>query len=799
MATDNTTRTVPEGQVSSTRDNFEEVPVENTSQNPAVTESGVEIPVVDESNAAGSGVPDDGDMTEDPAAVDVPDRDGTERGAGVPVEYTAEDYVKIAAGEGAEVAVPKDNTDPSEPNARPMEEADEAVTMEQEPAAAVEEEDNRPAGITTSGDDAGAVSAQPVPETTPGDTELPAVGSEAGDTDQPTAEEEGKLDFSDEEAELDKLAADKPEFYMGEAEESELAHQSVPGGEIFDPAGKSKSQLLDIFAVMLSEKPVQTIRREVEAIKVAFYKLLRAEQDEMRRRFLDDGGLPEDFAPPVDNGEERLKDLFAEYRKRRDEFIAQLDRSKEENLRIKLKVIDDLKELVNSNETLGNTFSAFRDLQQRWRDAGPVPQANVKDLWDTYNHHVENFYSYIKINKELRDLDLRKNYEAKVALCEEVEALLLEPSIVNSFHKLQKLHEQRREIGPVSKEYKDAVWERFREASSRINKQHQEYFDGQKEEQKRNLDLKTELCIKAEELSGGFWTTRKEWNKASDRLLEIQKVWKTIGFAPRKDNARIYERFRNARDRFFEQKRVFYQQIKVEMDHNLQLKKEICEAAEAVKDSEEWRKTTDELIALQKRWKEVGPVARRHSDAVWKRFRAACDYFFARKSEHFSSKDAEQETNLKMKRELLEEIAAADITSGGFEMVKDFQRRWGEIGFVPIKQKDTIQKEYKAAMDNAFTILRGSGQAVRMDRFRDKVRTLKTSGDKRLRFERDRLYSKVKQLESEIALLENNIGFFANSKNAESMIRDVQAKIERTREEMAATIEKINLIDSQED
>ncbi|MCD7970112.1 MAG: DUF349 domain-containing protein [Alistipes sp.] len=612
-------------------------------------------------------------------------------------------------------------------------------------------------------------------------------------------ETEETVDFSDEEAQLDIIAAEHPDYDLGEEDDSELAAGEIPAGsEVFDTAGKSKAQLLDMFAVLLAERPVHTIRREVEAVKVAFYKLLRAEHDELRRKFIEEGGQPEDFAPPVDNEEQRLKDLFSEYRKRRDEFIAQLDRSKEENLSIKLKIIEDLKELVNSSETLGNTFNAFRDLQQRWREAGPVPQANVKDLWETYNHHVENFYSYIKINKELRDLDLKKNYEAKVALCEEAEALVLEPSVLNSFHRLQKLHEQWREIGPVAREYKETVWERFKEASSRINKQHQEYFDTQKEEQKRNLELKTELCRKTEELSEGMWTTRKDWNKASDKLLEIQKVWKTIGFAPRKDNARIYEQFRNACDRFFEQKRAFYQQIKAEMDHNLQLKQEICEAAEALQESEDWKKTTEELIAMQKRWKEIGPVAWRHSDAVWKRFRAACDRFFERKSTHFSSRDSEQENNLRMKRKLLEEIAAADIAAGGFDMIKEFQRRWSEIGYVPIKQKDALQKEYKAVMDTAFSTLRDSGQNVRFDRFREKVRNMKTSGDKRLRFERDRLYNKVKQMESEIALLENNIGFFSNSKNAESMIRDVEQKIARTREEMAATIEKINLIDSQE-
>lgn len=426
-----------------------------------------------------------------------------------------------------------------------------------------------------------------------------------------------------------------------------------------------------------------------------------------------------------------------------------------------------------------------------------MPQQQVKDLWETYNLHVENFYNFIKINKELRDLDLKKNYEQKVALCEQAEALLLEPSIVEAFHKLQKLHDEWRETGPVANEYKEALWERFKAASSRINKQHQEHFEALKAEQVKNLGLKTELCVATEELAAQPLTTRKEWNRASDRLLEIQKTWKTIGFAPKKDNNRIYERFRTACDRFFEAKRQFYAGVKAEMEHNLQLKLELCEAAESLSGSEEWKKATDELIALQARWKQIGAVARRHSDAVWKRFRAACDKFFERKSAHFASVDGEHEENLRRKLALLDEMEAADVKAGGYEVIRDFQRRWGEIGFVPIKQKDAVQKRYKTAVDALFSVLRGSERDRSMDRFREKVSTLKVSGDRRLRSERERLYNKVRQLEQEIALLENNIGFFAKSKNAEALVADVRAKIDRARGEMAAAIEKVKLIDRQ--
>ncbi len=616
------------------------------------------------------------------------------------------------------------------------------------------------------------------------------------EADEDEAPANVEVDFSDEDA---ALAARSAGLELDEATAEEDAAERAAGEESSEDrfAGKSKEELVGLFARMLEEQPVQSIRRDVEALKIAFYRLRRAEVEAARRRFVEEGGAEKDFTPAVDGVETQLKELFREYRRRRDEFIANLEAEKERNLKIKLEIIEELKELVNSDETLNHTFTKFRELQQRWKETGIVPQQQVKDLWETYNLHVENFYNFIKINKELRDLDLKKNYEQKVALCEQAEALLLEPSIVEAFHKLQKLHDEWRETGPVANEYKEALWERFKAASSRINKQHQEHYEALKAEQVKNLGLKTELCVATEELAAQPLTTRKEWNRASDRLLEIQKTWKTIGFAPKKDNNRIYERFRTACDRFFEAKRQFYAGVKAEMEHNLQLKLELCEAAESLSGSEEWKKTTDELIALQARWKQIGAVARRHSDAVWKRFRAACDKFFERKSAHFASVDDEHEENLRRKLALLDEMEAADVKAGGYEVIRDFQRRWGEIGFVPIKRKDAVQKRYKAAVDALFSVLRGSERDRSMDRFREKVSTLKASGDRRLRSERERLYNKVRQLEQEIALLENNIGFFAKSKNAEALVADVRAKIDRARGEMAAAIEKVKLIDRQ--
>jgi hypothetical protein len=645
--------------------------------------------------------------------------------------------------------------------------------------------------------------AEPEPDASEPEEEA-ASEREAEPATEPTtaSEHENAVDFSDEEA---VLAAENSELDLGEEsddEESEeaSAQSDSPASEL-DLSTLNKSQLVELLADLLATKPVQTLRRDVEAIKVAFYKLHRTETEAARKAWADAGNNPETFEAPVDVAESRLKDLIGEYRRKRDEFLTTLDAHREENLKAKLEIIEELKALVSAGETVGQTFNAFRELQQRWREVGPVPQTAIKDLWETYNHHVENFYSFIKINKELRDLDLKKNHEAKLALCEEAEALVLEPSIVVAFYRLQKLHDQWREVGPVATEHKEAVWERFREASGRINRQHQSYFDSIKEEQKKNLDLKSELCEQVEALTAEPFTSRREWNKASDKLLEIQKVWKTIGFAPKKNNTRVYERFRTACDAFFEAKRNFYNQIKGEMELNLSLKNEICQAAEALSASDDWKTTSDALIALQKRWKEIGPVPRRHSDAVWKRFRAACDAFFERKNSHFSGVEGSYKENLERKRALL--TAAEERGTDGltFEDIKEFQRQWGEVGYVPIKQKETIARQYKEVVDKMFSAIRGGQQERSMERFRGRVASLKEAGagGGRLRHERERLYNKVKQLESDIATLENNIGFFGHSKNAEAMIADVREKIDRAKAEMAATVEKINLIDAEQE
>ncbi len=585
------------------------------------------------------------------------------------------------------------------------------------------------------------------------------------------------------------------------AAEEEAAHEQAT----LQYAGMSKEELLATLERLVSSEEIgiEVLRKEVEAIKSAFYKLLKQEQASQEEAAGEEGETPAE--QPENEFETIFKKIYATYKHKRGQHLLSLEKQKEQNLADKLEIIEELKALLEKQEDLNQTFPAFRTLQQRWKDIGAVPQAQAKDLWETYHHYVEMFYDYVKINNELRDLDLKKNLEAKIELCEKTEALLLEPSVVNAFIKLQKYHEAWREIGPVARELREQIWERFKNATAATNKKHQEYFELQKDEQKKNLEAKQALCEKAEEIAGIEIKSNKEWNDASKALEELQKVWKTIGFATKKENTRIYERFRAACDKFYNAKREYYAVFKNEMQQNLSLKEALCEQAEALKDSTEWKKTTDKLIALQKQWKEIGPVPRKQSDALWKRFREACDAFFNNKGSHFSGVDQQYGDNLQKKEAVIADISNFVPSSNPEEnlvALQAFQRRWAEIGFVPIKEKERIQNAYRAAIDKQFQALRISDADKKLIRFRNRIEEIQggnsnNKGDRVLRSEREKLLQKIRTIESDIALWENNIGFFAKSKNADALIADVKHKIEKAKEEMAVLEEKIKLIDKQ--
>jgi hypothetical protein len=576
--------------------------------------------------------------------------------------------------------------------------------------------------------------------------------------------------------------------------------QKEPAKEKPDYNQFNQVELVNAMRDLLEKDDFYLIRDEIEAIKAAFYKQVKEEYENKKKEFIEGGGNEEDFKPEDNPYEQDIKDLLKKYRQLRSKYNKNLEEEKEVNLQTKYDIIEEIKGLINKEESINKTFNEFRDLQQRWREIGLVPQAKMKDLWETYHFHVENFYDYIKINKELRDLDLKKNLQMKIKLCEQAEELLLEPNIVRAFNALQKLHERWREIGPVARENKDDIWERFKASTSKINKKHQEYYENRKAEQKKNLEAKRALCEQVEEINELDLNTHKEWGEKSNEVKNLQKVWRTIGFAPRKDNNKIYDRFRKACDTFFDAKREFYSKNKELQQNNLQLKIDLCVQAESLKDSTDWRKTTQDLINIQKQWKETGPVPRKQSEAIWKRFRAACDHFFNKKSEHFSNIDSEQVDNLKLKEQLINDVQnfkPKDDADENLHALQEFQRRWTEIGHVPIKKKDIIQKNYREAINKLFDDLKLDESKRSLLKFRTKMASFSESsrGQNKMRFERDKYINKMKQLENDLVLLDNNVGFFAKSKNAESLINDVKRKIEQTKEKIEMLKEKIRVID----
>lgn len=566
----------------------------------------------------------------------------------------------------------------------------------------------------------------------------------------------------------------------------------------------TKEELIKSFEHVLETREVQKIRSTIDVIKINFYKKHRADIDELRKLFIENGGAPEEFQANEDPFEVKFKSLLKDYRDKKAEHNRQFEMVKMENLKKKMAVLEEIKELITSKENLNKTFQEFKDLQKKWFNIGVVPQQNLKDLWESYNHNVEMFYDFLKINQELRDLDFKKNLELKINLCEKAEELLLEPSVVKAFKHLQKYHQQWREVGPVPLETREEIWERFKIATGKINKAHQDFFQNLKDTQEENLIKKNDLCVKAEELSNIVLSTPKDWEEKSKELIGLQQQWKNIGFAPKKENNKIYERFRQANDNFFKQKRDFYAQHKDEMNTSLQLKTELCMQAEALQESSDWKKTTDELIMLQKKWKSIGAVNRKNSDKIWKRFRAACDHFFNRKSEHFSTIDSKYDDNLKKKQELVERIEQFQLTenvSENLQHLNSFQREWAEIGFVPLKSKDEIQQRYRTAVNKHFDKLNVDESKRKLMKFQTKVSNLSGAGKNnyRLNQDREKFIVKLKQLESDITLWENNIGFFAKSKSADAMISNVKHKIEDARAEIKMIEEKIQIIDKMDD
>ncbi|MBP5229342.1 MAG: DUF349 domain-containing protein [Bacteroidales bacterium] len=587
-------------------------------------------------------------------------------------------------------------------------------------------------------------------------------------------------------------------------EQVETAQNEEQAQEILDEktdlSEKSLNEILSLFEQMIEKGDQQALYKYAEPIKAAFYKVLRREK--IASGAFVEPGQPENQNNPFSEVEKAFKDLYARYKQSRSSFNQEMQTKKEENLTQKLAIIEAINKLLEKAEDMNHTLPSFRELQAKWKSIGSVPQEKAKEVWEQYNHTMEKFYDFLKINKDFRDLDFKKNLEAKTELCLKAEKLVEDKDAIKAFNELQKLHEEWKELGPVSKEKREEIWLRFREATSKINKKHQEYFSNLKEEQKSNLKAKNELCTLAEEIISSIEKIEpNQWNPLTKKMEELQQKWKSIGFASKKDNQKIYDRFRAACDKFYQAKRQFYSNFKDVMQENLRRKEELCEQAEKIKDSQEWKKATDQLINLQNVWKTIGPVARKQSDEVWKRFRAACDEFFTNKAKHFGSEGEKFEENLKAKKALIEDIE--NYQSQGEESDKaaldEFLNRWNSIGYVPFKEKESMQKALDTALNKHFEAIRDLDAEKKLGRIRRLITDAKTSGkgDRGIRVEREKLLNKFHKLETDIATLENNMGFFAKSKNADKLIEEIKQKIEAGRQELKSLEQKIKMIDKE--
>ena len=561
---------------------------------------------------------------------------------------------------------------------------------------------------------------------------------------------------------------------------------------------KSLAELSDLFQQLKESADSMKRSKEAEAIKSAFYKKLSREKAEAGEDATveepDENTVEEDSTVPMQSKalspfaaiEQGFKSLYMDYKKERAAYNKEQDALREENLAKKQAIIEELKALVEEPGEMKDAFPKFRDIQNRWRETGPVPQQSFRDVNDTYQLYITKFYDLVDINRELRDLDFKKNLEQKTAFCEQAEGLAQDENIVEAFKELQKLHEQWKDLGPVAKEYRDAIWERFRAATSVINKRYQSHFEGLKEQQAKNLEAKTALCEQVEAIAEKEITSSTQWNSLSKEIEEIQAKWKTIGFATRKDNQKIYDRFRAACDKFYGRKRASLTEFKDSMNANLEKKMAIIEEAESLKTSTDWKATGDRLIELQKQWKEIGAVPRKKSEQIWKRFRAACDEFFTARDNRPSG-PGNLGANLEAKKALIEEIKAYEGDESG---AAAFQEKWNAIGFVPFKEKDAINAAYRQAMADKFPGFGSKGPRRQGGQGRGQQAKPVT--------EKDRLKDQYNTLQQEIQTYENNIGFFGLSKGAEKLKAQMQEKIDAAKQRLEELKLKIRSIETEE-
>ena len=533
----------------------------------------------------------------------------------------------------------------------------------------------------------------------------------------------------------------------------------------------------------------------LDSIKQTFYRLRNAEIETARKTFEENGGNPDEFVSPKDELEEQFKDIMSAIKEKRNAIKAEEEQEKQANLEKKLAIIERMKELTESSEEANKSYNEFKNLQAEWNEIKNVPAAQINELWKSYQLYAEKFYDLIKLNNEFREYDFKKNQEIKIHLCESAEKLAEEEDVVSAFHQLQKLHQEFRETGPVAKEQREEIWARFKAASTIVNKRHQQHFENIKEKEQRNLDEKTVICEIVESMEYDKIQTFQDWHDKTEEILALQAKWKTIGFAPQKMNTKIFERFRTACDEFFKRKSEHFKSLKVNMNENLEKKKQMCEKAEALKDSTDWKATAEILTKLQKEWKEIGPVAKKHSEAIWKRFVSACDYFYEQKNKAESSHKVVELENLDKKKAILNKLSeynAMDADAISAETIKQFSKEWNAIGHVPFKEKDRIYKQYHTLVDSLYNKLNISASQKKLKNFKSNI----NNKENNIYREREKLVRAYENMKNDIQTYENNLGFLNSaSKKGNSLVQEMNRKVEKLKAELELILKKIEVID----
>ncbi|MFV0472610.1 MAG: DUF349 domain-containing protein [Paludibacteraceae bacterium] len=594
-------------------------------------------------------------------------------------------------------------------------------------------------------------------------------------------------------------SVDQPDDISVTKDDAEQPQNEVDTANYTMDKDVSKQELYDKLQDLLIQQDVEQMKEEVEKIKQLFYKKNKVEIAIQRETYIKNGGEELNFLPKTPELETEFKELLAQYRNKKAEFIIRQEKEKENNLLKKRHIIDQMRQLAESNDDVSSNIVTFRQLQQEWKNIGAVPANTVNELWKEYNLNQEKFWDLIKINNELREYDFKKNLEAKTKLIEQAEELATEEDVKTAFHQLQVLHDEWRELGPVARELREDIWSRFKAASTVINKKHQSFFDDVRENEEENLSKKEALCEQIESIDIEKLSSYKEWDDTTKRVLELQEEWRSIGFAPRKVNQKVFDRYRKVCDTFFSAKANFYKESKAFLNQNLEQKKELCQKAEQMKESTDWKETTNKLIALQKEWKTIGAVPKKYSDEVWKRFIAACDYFFEQKNKTVGNKHSTEQENLSKKKEVIEKIKSfqkTDNPSESLTALRTLAAEWNSIGHVPYKEKDKIYKEYRAVLDSQFDALNIDVSQRRLESFKSNLKDMSEKGESKLYRERERLVRAYEHLKSEIITYENNIGFFSvSSKKGNSMLKEMEHKIESLKEECKLLEQKIAMID----